>query len=252
MKKFFALLDAGFARWSWRALGTRRVLVVATLLALISFGALRTLAPPEPVAEVAIVAARDLGIGETVRAADLKTVRVTPGVVPESALIERDKIIDQVIGVPVPAGLFITASALNTSHRYDDLPAGRVAAPVRFADPQLVQLLQPGDFINVLVAHSGGLDSASAEVVAHRALVLAVPSPGESGGLLGAGLGGSGAGLAGSGVGGSGLGSSVSRGFSGSSSSGGGNIAILAVTESEAADLAAASQLGALSIALVQ
>ena len=222
LKKFAVTLDGFAARWSWRALGTRRALVVATLIAVASFGTLSVLKPPPPPTIDVIVAAADLGVGEKLSASDIRVVRVPPEIVPFSAVTSRDDAVDKILGAPVPAGLFITESALNTAARYDSAQPGTVATPVRFADPQIVKLLQPGDRINVLVAHGGSIDSAQASVVARNALVLAIPeADSDEGGLLG-------------------------------STSSGGNIAILAVPENEASDLAAASQLGALTIALVQ
>lgn len=223
LKKFAVLIDGLAARWSWRALGTRRSLAIATLIGIVSFGVLNVLKPPPAPTIEALVAASDLVVGQQLSSSDIRVVRVPPQAVPESAITSRADVIDKKIGSPIPAGLFITETALNTSSYYTSAPHGTVATPVRFADAQVVDLLQPGDRINVLAAYGGSIDSAQASVVARNALVLAIPEPAnDEGGLL-----------------------------SGPASTGG-NIAILAVPENEASDLAAASQLGALTIALVQ
>src|SRR5690625_868575 len=116
----------------------------------------------------------------------------------------------------------ISPSELAVMDLYISVPTGTVATPVHFSDPELVQLLRPGDRINVLVTRQAALEVDTAEVVARRALVLATPNPEEeSAGLLGV------------------------------TPTNSGNFVILAVPEAQAAALADATQMVALSITLV-
>lgn len=222
-KKFGSAINALTSRLSWRALGTKRALSIAGLIAAITFGTLQVLRPPVPPTVSVVVAAKDLAIGTEVGSSDVRTIEVPPGAVPPSALLERHAVIDQTLIAPVSEGLMFTAAALHSAGHYDAAPAGTVATPVRFPDAQLVKLLQPGDRINVFVTGHSSAEIKKAEVVARRALVLAIPaSEGSESGLLSA------------------------------PSTSSGNIVILAVPEDQATSLAAASQLGTLSIALVQ
>lgn len=221
--KLAAALDHLAARASWRALGTQRCLAIAALIAVTVFGTLHVLQPPPPKTAGAVVAAHDLAVGTVVAASDLKMVQVPPGIMPQAALSDKSQITGETVTAPVPAGLIITPAALAGPDLYSSVPAGTVATPVRFSDPELVQLLRPGDRINVLVTRQAALEVDTAEVVARRALVLATPNPEEeSGGILGV------------------------------TPTNSGNFVILAVPEAQAAALAAASQMGALSIALVE
>src|SRR5690625_6638610 len=117
----------------------------------------------------------------------------------------------------------ISPSELAVMDLYISVPTGTVATPVHFSDLELVQLWRPGDRINVLVTRQAALEVDTAEVVARRARVLATPSPEEE-----------------------------STGILGATATNSGNFVILAVPETQAAALAAASQMGALSIALVE
>lgn len=53
-----------------------------------------------------------------------------------------------------------------------------VLAPVRLADAEVVRLLSPGDRVDVLASQAEGKAGARARVVAHRARVDQLPSPG--------------------------------------------------------------------------
>jgi len=211
------------ARLSWHALGTPRALTAAALIGVIVFGTLHVLQPPPPDTSRVIVAAEDLSAGTVLAATDLRIVDVDPAIIPETGFDDIDEAVGKTLATPVPAGLFLTASALMGPGLYSSVPAGTVATPVRFSDPELIQLLHPGDRINVLVTHHNQTESDTAEVVTRRALVLATPEPEEN-----------------------------ASGLLGSSPANSGSIVLLAVPESESAALAAASQMGALSIALVE
>ena len=90
---------------------------------------------------------------------------------------------------------------------------GLVAAPVRLADPAVAELLAPGSIVDVLAADGRG----QAAIVAESVKVLAVPDPNNEGW-----------GIADS----------------------GGALVLLAVTTSEATELAATAAVGPLSVVL--
>lgn len=226
LNRFALAFDHLVSRLSWHALGGRRRIALAVLVAAMAFGVLTVLQPPAPKTVRAWVAAADLAVGATISGSDIRAVDVPPALLPDSAITHRGDLVGQNTAAPVPKGLFITAPALANSQFYDQAPPGTVATPVRFSDSQLVGLLQPGDRINVMVTRPNSFDTANsrdAEIVARRALVLAVPQTDQNtGGLLG------------------------------SNGATGGNIVILAVPEAVALTLIAASELGTLSVVLVQ
>src|SRR5436190_795896 len=92
------------------------------------------------------------------------------------------------------AGTHLTASTSDSRCR-DDIPpaagarritgpgsdmaspvAGRVAAPIRIADPGVARLLQAGDVVDVLAASEHG-DGTTAPLVATSVRVVTVPAP---------------------------------------------------------------------------
>src|SRR5690625_3690458 len=161
--------------------------MAAALIGVVVFGTLHVLQPPPPKTSTVIVAADDLSAGTVLAATDLRAVDVDPGIIPETGFDDIDEAVGKTLATPVPAGLFLTASALMGPGLYSSVPAGTVATPVRFSDPELIQLLHPGDRINVLVTQHNQTESDTAEVVTRRALVLATPKPEENAsGLLGA------------------------------------------------------------------
>lgn len=229
LKKLARLLDQGLARLSWRSLGTARAITSAGLITLITFGALHTLKPPPPRTAPVLVAQEDLIPGTKLNSTVVQTVHYPVDLIPPAALSSTDEVEGKTLATAARQGTFITDSSLIGPRLYSDVPPGTVAAPVRFADSDLVALLQPGDKINVLSSATtpawDGADSSQerGEVAARAALVLAAP-----------------------------LSERDEGGFLGSPGSQQGSIVLLAVTESEATELAAASQMGGLSITLVE
>lgn len=197
---------------------------MAALAAVGTVGVLNTLRPAPPQTVDALVAVTEVSVGEEITRADLKRAAVPPHLLPEGAVSHPDRAVGEIVRTVVPAGGILTVHAFDSAQRFGPSPPGTLAAPIRFPDPQVVQLLQAGDRIDVFVAPTATQNPTTAEVVAREVLVLEIPQARESeGGLLG------------------GVGPQENL-----------NIVVLAVTEQEAAKLTAASQTGALSIALVQ
>src|SRR5699024_7681265 len=133
-----------------------------------------------------VVAADDLSAGTVLAATDLRGVDVDPAIIPETGFDDIDEAVGETLATPVPAGRFLTASALMGPGQYADVPSRTVARAVRFADQERIHWLHPGDRINVSVTHHNQTESDTAEVVTRRALVLATPKPEENAsGLLG-------------------------------------------------------------------
>ncbi|MCL3861252.1 RcpC/CpaB family pilus assembly protein [Actinotalea sp. K2] len=169
-------------RWlRWRVLAWRtRPLQVLLGLAVAGAVVLHQLAPPAPSTTAVVVAARDLAAGTDLARADLRTVHLPDGVVPDGAARRTEDLTGRRTVVPLTRGLPVVDSLLAGSRFGLDQPPGTVVVPLRLADAAVAALLRPGDRVDLVtpVATTGADgDSTGAEVVAHRALVLDVSRP---------------------------------------------------------------------------
>ncbi len=139
---------------------------------------------PSPTRPV-LTAARDLPAGVTVGAEDLTRTAFLPGSVPTGALTAAEDAVGRTTTGPVRAGEPLTDVRLVSGTLLDGYP-GRVAVPVRVADPGAVGLLRVGDRVDVVAADPQG--RTEAVLVAGDAPVVAIPQAPEgalaSGGLV--------------------------------------------------------------------
>ncbi|WP_457207809.1 SAF domain-containing protein, partial [Nocardioides sp. P5_C9_2] len=125
--------------------------------------------PPPPSVEVA-VATHDLAAGSVVGADDLTTVAFPVGTEPRR--LAEDPV-GRVLASPVAAGEPVTDVRLvgaGLASMHPDL----TVMPVRLPDAGVVELLRPGDVLDLVAADPG---SGRATPLASRVLVLAVPRP---------------------------------------------------------------------------
>lgn len=152
----------------------RRVLARRRLLAALSAGVavaagLHTVAGPPPPTVVVTTAARDLPAGTVLAEADLGSVRLDPDAVPRGATGDPA---GRVLAAPLREGEPVTDVRLVGNALAEAHP-GLTAMPVRIPDRALVELLAPGDRIDLIATDSRG---GGTRVVAPDALVLATPA----------------------------------------------------------------------------
>jgi Flp pilus assembly protein CpaB len=175
-----------------RALGWRRRLLSAGLMAGAMAVALQVLAPPPPATVPVLVAARDLAAGTDLTRADLQVVYRPPASLPAGALSAPDGATGRPVSSAVRRGEVITDVRLAGAGALRGLGAGLVAAPVRVAEPGTAGLVRPGDTVDVLAAAAGSSGDVSdagdatgggyARLVASAVRVLSVPD--QAGGRL--------------------------------------------------------------------
>lgn len=139
------------------------MLITAGILAL-------TGTPVQPPGTKVLSVSRDLPTGATLAASDLAVVALPE--VPDGVLRAAAQAVGRVLSSPVRKGEVLTDLRLVTSGGPDPGP-GRVAVPVRPADPGTVDLLSTGVHVAVLSVDPGG----QATLLAPDAVVLAIPSP---------------------------------------------------------------------------
>ncbi len=178
---------SGGQLWREVRIGVRRYrqLVRAVLIVIAVAIVIAQLSPkPAPTTSV-VAAARDLPAGAVLTTADLRTIELPPAAVPAGASTDVTALVGSQLSGPLRRGEPLTDFRL-TDGVLTRPAVGLVSAPVRLADPQAAQLLQPGQRIDVLAASTAVGDAAVAgstagpavqvaSVVAADVMVIAVP-----------------------------------------------------------------------------
>lgn len=133
--------------------------------------ALAATAPPAPPTTTVVRTRVALPGGAVLRAADLQTVALTHDATPDGALTEVAAVPGRRLAGPVNAREVLT-NATVVSERTASGP-GRVLAPVRIADPEVVALLRTGEEVDVLAADG---QTGKTRTVAAAARVVSVPT----------------------------------------------------------------------------
>ena len=169
-----------------RAVLARRRLLASLCAAVAVAVGLQAASPPPPARTWVLTAARDIGAGVVVSAADLRRAAYDPDTVPTGVLVGESAAVGRTTTGPVRAGEPMTDARLVTSSLLAGYP-GLVAVPVRIGDAGSVRLLRVGDRVDLLAADPQG--EGSARVVGRDVPVLALPreseqSPGLTNGAL--------------------------------------------------------------------
>ena len=125
-----------------------------------------------------VVAARDVALGSTVTADDLRVERRPEAQRPTGALADPGPAVGQVVSGPLLAGEIVTPARFRGTGQLTGLAPGLVAVSLPLTDPVLLATLRPADTVSVLAAGSG-------QPLATVARVLATDLP--STGVLAAG-----------------------------------------------------------------
>ena len=157
-----------------RALGWRRRVLSAGLLAGAMALALQVLEPAPPATVPVLVAAHDVRAGATLRSGDLRLTRRPAATLPAGALSLVASATGRPVATAVRRGEVLTDVRLAGAGALRGLAAGTVAAPVRVADPATADLVRPGDTVDVLAAGAGDADGGYARLAASAVPVLSV------------------------------------------------------------------------------
>lgn len=128
-----------------------------------------------------VSAARDLAVGTVLAEADVTVVRLPVQAVADGAVEHVDQVVGQQLAAPVPRGAPVSATAFVGEGLLTGTPPGTVAVPVRPADPATVQLLAPGQLVDVILSTGNGYDVAADPMVLARSVAVLWTAPGSSG-----------------------------------------------------------------------
>ncbi|PNI10248.1 flagellar biosynthesis protein FlgA [Arthrobacter sp. AFG7.2] len=170
---------ARFTGW----LSRNRRLAVALLLCAAAAITVQQLTPAPIFTETALAAARDIPAGASLSPADLAAVQVPPGMMASGTLEEPGEAAGKQLAAPLRKGQLLTDAQLLGPGLLAGTPPGSAAVPLRMADPSSIQLVSPGQLVNVVLTAANGFDQQKPpEVLASGVPVLWTSSQGGQGG----------------------------------------------------------------------
>lgn len=212
-------------RWVIR----HRRLLAALLFCCAAGLGVHQLTPADAARVQVVVAGSDLAAGQVLDPASLTLADVPPGIAPAAAYTAVAELSGKQLAAPVRTGEILTDAALVGPGLLIGAPAGTVAVPLRVTDPETVQLVRPGERVNVVVSSGNGYERAIESILAAEDVVVLWTS------AAGAGSGGNTA------AGGGWLGSTDAEG-----------LVVIAAAPGQAEALAGASARGKVSLVLVR
>lgn len=170
-------------RYRIRRLVHRRKRLLAALLLCAAAGVAVEAAVGDDYTTTAVVgAARDLAVGTVLTESDVTIVRLPEQAVMRGAFGRADQVVGQQLAAPVPQGAPVSATALVGDGLLTGTPPGTVAVPLRPADAATVQLLAPGQLVDVILSTGNGYDVAADSAVLARSVAILWTAPGNAGG----------------------------------------------------------------------
>jgi pilus assembly protein CpaB len=156
---------------SW--LSRNRRLTIALLLCVAAGITVQQLTPPPADTATTLTAARDLPAGTALAAADLAPVMVPPQLINAGSIADSAEATGKQLAAPLRKGQLLTDSQLLGPGLLTGAPPGSAAVPLRMADPSSIQLVSPGQLVNVVLTGSNGYDQNSpSQVLASSVPVL--------------------------------------------------------------------------------
>jgi pilus assembly protein CpaB len=133
-------------------------------------------APNGPPTTTVVRAMTQLPGGARLSSAELQVDQVVAADAPAGAVNDPAGLVGRTLAAPVAKGQIMTELAVTSAR--DPAGRGRVLAPLRLADAEVVALLRAGDVVDVLAADA---QSEQAYVAGRGVRVVSVPQPPDPG-----------------------------------------------------------------------
>ena len=128
---------------------------------------------------MAFAAAADLPAGKTLAPGDVSSISVPPGLVPAGNPGSEAAFEGKQLAAPLRRGQLLTDAQILGPGLLAGSPPGSAAVPLRMADPASVQLVSPGQLVNVVLTGGNGFDQAGeSQILAEAVPVLWTSVPG--------------------------------------------------------------------------
>lgn len=135
--------------------------------------AVQQLTPTPLSTATALAAARDLPAGTAVTEGDVARIQVPPGMLAEGFIKDDAAATGRQLAAPMRKGQLLTDAQLLGPGLLAGTPSGSAAVPLRMADASSIQLVSPGQLINVVLTSANGFDQQGpSEVLASAVPVL--------------------------------------------------------------------------------
>lgn len=140
----------------------RRRLLAALLCCAAAGTAVQALLPPEQGRISLVVASADLPAGALLTAQDLRTVATASSAAPPGSFTAAAQVSGRRLATPLKQGSPLVQTSLVGPGLLTGAPPGSVAISVRPADPAIVQLLFPGQLVDVVLGSPDGQQTGAA------------------------------------------------------------------------------------------
>jgi len=147
---------------------------MAALLLCIPAGVtVQQLAPAPADTVLAFAAAADLPAGKTLEPGDVSAIGIPPGMAPSGSPGSEAEFEGKQLAAPLRRGQLLTDAQVLGPGLLAGSPAGTAAVPLRMADPASIQLVSPGQLVNVVLTGGNGFDQpGESQVLAEAVPVL--------------------------------------------------------------------------------
>ena len=175
--------DARPSRRAIRWLARNRRLAVALLLCVAAGITVQQLTPDPAHTVSAFATAKDLPAGATLGPEDLALLDIPRSLVPAGSYGSNDSPQGRQLAVALRKGQLLSDTQLLGPGLLAGSPPGSAAVPLRMADPASIQLLSPGQLVNVVMTTGDSFDQTTAsQVLAAAVPVLWTSEHGSGGG----------------------------------------------------------------------
>ncbi|WP_258069756.1 Flp pilus assembly protein CpaB [Arthrobacter sp. SX1312] len=160
-----------------RMLHRRRRLLACLLLCAAAGVAVEAVVGEDYPTTPVVSAARDLAVGTVLTDADVAIVRVPDQAVVAGTLRRADEVVGRQLATPLPEGFPFSGTAFVGDGLLTGMAQGTVAVPLRPADAATVQLLAPGQRVDVILSTGNGFDVPGDSTVLARSVAVLWTAP---------------------------------------------------------------------------
>lgn len=151
-------------------LNRNRRLAVALLLCAAAGITVHQLTPAPAHTLPALAAARDLPAGATLGGSDLAAVDVPPFLLAAGTFTDAAQLSGQQLAAPLRKGQLLSEAQLVGPGLLTGSPPGSAAVPLRMADPSSIQLVSPGQLVDIVLTGGAGFEQQSPSKVLAKAV----------------------------------------------------------------------------------
>ena len=150
-----------------------RRLIAAVLFCIPAGLTVQQLTPAPADTVIAFAAATDLPAGKSLEPGDVSKISVPPGLLPAGNPRSETAFEGMQLAAPLRQGQLLTDAQILGPGLLAGSPPGSAAVPLRMADPASIQLVSPGQLVNVVLTGGNGLEQpAESRVLAESVPVL--------------------------------------------------------------------------------